>query len=87
MYTAPDQVACWYKAARMTDTEDMELPEREPPLACLAGYAAEAEAAKLGLFNERGRLHAAPAALGAPLGGLVRVPDAMKPGSQCVKTR
>ena len=50
MYTAPDQVACWYKAARMTGTEDMELLEREPPLACLAGYAAEAEAARLGLF-------------------------------------
>jgi len=40
MYTAPDQVACWHKAARMTDTEDIELPEREPPLAWLAGYAA-----------------------------------------------
>ena len=48
MYTAPDQVACWHKAARMTDTEDMELLEREPPLAWPASYAAEA--ARLGLF-------------------------------------
>lgn len=42
MYTAPDQVACWYKAARMTDTGDMELLAREPSLALLAGYAAGA---------------------------------------------
>jgi hypothetical protein len=33
----------------MTDTEGTELLEREPALASLAGYAAEAQAVKLAL--------------------------------------